>query len=703
MEYPELPIEVRALEALGLGFDLASDFRLKFAKGCPGGGRLVVLDEANKRDIVVPGGVTIRGVSEDIRCDKGDRIRFKSDVLEFNQMSELLNQKSSVQGKVPSGYLNAIFDLTGAWLTDAVDAKYLAFDGFFISLYYLHLTASPLVLHDKLKKSVPSHWNPASLSRFIQTYGTHIIVGMAIGGQDLLCLKQKPSSRRQEVASRRFPTSLNACLQSPTKQFTTVTETSSKDGLTLIWSKRGGDVFSYSHSKWLQTVAANPDAILFKFVPITSLLTGVPGSGYLSHAINLYLRYKPALEDLQYFLEFQVPSQWAPMFCELPLRHQRKKASCPTLQFRFLGPKMHISSGQLEMGSPVTYHEDGAGIKSQSMDIGIIYLVIQEASSKVWTSMTKAGKLCISDLEARVEKLSRFLGSSPHELMIQPPRLYHTYLLQHRRYNCEVLTHAQWVGEKPLRYRNKAVNLLVFRHEVSTGQKPVIGLRLYLEGKKSNRLAIHVEHLSSVPNIMTFTLADPSTCRPCQWRGSDDYELSNQFLEPVNWKRYSKVCSSVVKHDPNWIQGEKPGVFVVTGAQLISKGKWPKTVLHMRLLFTHLPNCTIRKTEWTSAPAASRKGSLLENLSTTFTFTQRTDNTPKQLPSALNSGVYPEGPPVPVRSGKLLKYVDTAEVVRGPHDAPGHWLVTAAKLVTEGAKIGLHVKFALLDYEAQQP
>ncbi|XP_057499530.1 MACPF domain-containing protein At4g24290-like [Actinidia eriantha] len=613
MEYPELPIEVRALEALGLGFDLASDFRLKFAKGCPGGGRLVVLDEANKRDIVVPGGVTIRGVSEDIRCDKGDRIRFKSDVLEFNQMSELLNQKSSVQGKVPSGYLNAIFDLTGAWLTDAMDAKYLAFDGFFISLYYLHLTASPLVLHDKLKKSVPSHWNPASLSRFIQTYGTHIIVGMAIGGQDLLCLKQKPSSvtippaelrgyledlgdclfsdrmsppllEKTRGGKQKVPDVFKRMLQSPTKQFTTVTETSSKDGLTLIWSKRGGDVFSYSHSKWLQTVAANPDAILFKFVPITSLLTGVPGSGYLSHAINLYLRYKPALEDLQYFLEFQVPRQWAPMFCELPLRHQRKKASCPKLQFRFLGPKMHISSTQ-----------------------------------------------------------------------------------------------------------------------VSTGQKPVIGLRLYLEGKKSNRLAIHVEHLSSVPNIMTFTLADPSTCRPCQWRGSDDYELSNQFLEPVNWKRYSKVCSSVVKHDPNWIQGEKPGVFVVTGAQLISKGKWPKTVLHLRLLFTHLPNCTIRKTEWTSAPAASRKGSLLENLSTTFTFTQRTDNTPKQLPSALNSGVYPEGPPVPVRSGKLLKYVDTAEVVRGPHDAPGHWLVTAAKLVTEGAKIGLHVKFALLDYEAQQP
>lgn len=92
----EKPIQMRALEALGKGFDLCSDFRLKFAKGMDGGGggsgRLVVLDEAKKRDILIPGsggGFTIPGVSEDIRCDKGDRIRFKSDVLEFNQVKIL--------------------------------------------------------------------------------------------------------------------------------------------------------------------------------------------------------------------------------------------------------------------------------------------------------------------------------------------------------------------------------------------------------------------------------------------------------------------------------------------------------------------------------------------------------------------------------------------------------------------------------------
>lgn len=80
-------------------------------------------------------------------------------------MSELLNQKSSLQGKVPSGYLNAIFEMSGDWLLDTADTKYLALDGYFISLYYLQLTSSPLVLQEKVKKSVPPRWDPASLAR----------------------------------------------------------------------------------------------------------------------------------------------------------------------------------------------------------------------------------------------------------------------------------------------------------------------------------------------------------------------------------------------------------------------------------------------------------------------------------------------------------------------------------------------------------
>ncbi|KAI4344871.1 hypothetical protein L6164_012058 [Bauhinia variegata] len=607
-EGSQFPMEVRALECLGKGFDLTSDFRLKFAKGGIGGERLVVLDEVNKRDILIPGGATVRGVSEDIRCDKGDRMRFKSDVIEFNQMSELLNQKVALQGKIPSGYFNALFDLSGDWFRDAADTKYLAFDGYFISLYNLHLTASPLVLKEEVKKSVPAQWDPASLSRFIRIYGTHIIIGMAVGGQDVISVKQKESSkippsdlrryledlgdflfsdarspsllqRKSIYAKQKVPEVFNRVMQSNTMQFTSISETSSKDGLTITCSKRGGDVFKHSHSNWLQTVPSNPEAILFKFVPISSLLTGIPGSGYLSHAINLYLRYKPPPEDLQYFLEFQIPRQWAPMFCELPLRHQLRKASSPSLQFSFMGPKLHISSSQ-----------------------------------------------------------------------------------------------------------------------VLTEHKPVVGLRLYLEGRKCNRLALHVQHLTSLPKTMVLSSSPFTRSGSSLWRGSDDNESSAQFLEPVRWKKFAKVCTAAVKHDPNWLL-DSGGVYIVTGAQLLSKGNWPRNVLHLRLLYTHISNCTIRKSEWAAAPEASRKSSFLTNLSTSFTFTQQNTTGPKkQAPTALNSGIYPDGPPVPISSAKLLKYVDTGEVLRGPHDAPGHWLVTAAKLVTDGGKIGLHVKFALLDY-----
>jgi hypothetical protein len=37
---------------------------------------------------------------------------------------------------------------------------------------------------------------------------------------------------------------------------------------------------------------AQPDVISPSFISITSLLNGVPGSGFLNHAINLYLRCK---------------------------------------------------------------------------------------------------------------------------------------------------------------------------------------------------------------------------------------------------------------------------------------------------------------------------------------------------------------------------------------------------------------------------
>lgn len=54
------------------------------------------------------------------------------------------------------------------------------------------------------------------LNRFIQTYGTHIIVGMGVGGQDLLCVKQRPSSPIPPAELKGYLEELGDCLFSDT-------------------------------------------------------------------------------------------------------------------------------------------------------------------------------------------------------------------------------------------------------------------------------------------------------------------------------------------------------------------------------------------------------------------------------------------------------------------------------------------------------
>ncbi|PPD93247.1 hypothetical protein GOBAR_DD09811 [Gossypium barbadense] len=150
----------------------------------------------------------------------------------FNLMSELLNQKSSILGKVPSGYLNSIFDLSGNWLHDAADTKTLAFDGYFISLYYLHLTASPLVLNDRVKKSVPPHWDPAALSR--QNSSSTIPISELRGyledlGDVMFSDGKSPSliQRKSRDGKQKVPDIFNRILQSSTMQLASIAETSS--------------------------------------------------------------------------------------------------------------------------------------------------------------------------------------------------------------------------------------------------------------------------------------------------------------------------------------------------------------------------------------------------------------------------------------------------------------------------------------------
>lgn len=578
-----------AIGSIGRGYDISTDIRLKYCKGDSINSRLIEIDETDVREVVLPGGVSIPNVSKSIKCDKGERIRFRSDVLSFQQMSEQFNQELSLTGKIPSGLFNTMFEFSGSWQRDAAHTKSLAFDGVLITLYTVALEKSQMVLSDHVKKAVPSSWDPPALARFIDTFGTHIIVGMKMGGKDVIYLKQQHSSTLQpadvqkklkEMADRRF-LDANGHYSIASDQvfpndkfgireqrltFANISPSSSyshKEDIVSICKRRGGrDDRNLSHNEWLQTVQSEPDVISMSFIPITSVLNGVPGSGFLSHAINLYLRYKPPIVELHQFLEFQLPRQWAPVFSDLPLGPQRKQRSSASLQFSFMGPKLYVNSTQVDVG-----------------------------------------------------------------------------------------------------------------------KRPVTGLRLYLEGKKSNRLAIHLQHLSSLPKI--FQLEDDPNEN--FWRKSYD----RRFYEKVQWKNFSHVCTAPVESEED--------LSIVTGAQLQVENYGIKNILFLRLRFsTVLGAKAVKHPEWEGSPKLGAKSGLISTLISQHFTTTFQKPPPRPADVNINSAVYPGGPPVPVQAPKLLKFVDTTEMTRGPQESPGYWVVSGAKLVVDKGKISLRVKYSLL-------
>nr|DAD35809.1 TPA_asm: hypothetical protein HUJ06_006449 [Nelumbo nucifera] len=368
----------KALNSLGRGYDITSDFRLKY---CKGKRRLVLLDETDKRELAVPGFGFYNDVSVDIKCDKGDRTRYQSDVLEFNK-------KCSLPGKIPSGLFNSMFGFnSSSWARDASETKCLALDGYYIILFNLHIDRYPLLLSDQVRKAVPSTWDPAALARFIETYGTHVIVGLGIGGQDVVLVRQDQSSNLQPAEIKKHLESLGDQLFTGTctlplhcksrvhtrhkapKAFNVFdpnpnfmggfSSITTKDGISVICSKRGGELLANSHCEWLLTVPSVPDAVHFSFIPITSLLQGVPGKGFLSHAINLYLRYKPPMAHLQYFLDFQSHKLWAPIHNDLPLGPTTNRViPTPALHFNLMGPKLYVNPVQVGAGEQMNCFRD---------------------------------------------------------------------------------------------------------------------------------------------------------------------------------------------------------------------------------------------------------------------------------------------------------------------------------------------------------
>ncbi|XP_061985722.1 MACPF domain-containing protein At1g14780-like isoform X2 [Populus nigra] len=585
----------RAQKSLGRGFDLTSDFRLKF---CKGEKRLVFLNEAEKKELKVPGFGVIKDVSVDIKCDKGDRIRYQSDILEFHQMSELFNQKASVPGKIPSGLFNSMFGFEGCtWAADAANTKCLGLDGFFISLFSFRIDRYPLVLCDEVRKAVPSSWDPCALARFIEKYGTHIIVGLSIGGQDVVLVSQDKSSNLGSSELQRHLDDLGDQLFTGTCNFTPKARDqksktpqafnvfdpqpvafdsfssirSAKDGITVLCAKKGGDTSVSSHCEWLPTVPSMPDAIHFSFIPITSLLKEVPGKGFLSHAINLYLRYKPPISDLHYFLDFHSLKIWAPVHNDFPLGPSTNLASSSSaLHFYLLGPKLYVNTSQ-----------------------------------------------------------------------------------------------------------------------VTVGKRPVTGMRFYLEGMKCNRLAIHLQHLANTPSILANKIDDSIQL----WRGTDETDNEGYF-EAIHRKKFSHICTAPVKYDPRWSAREDVA-YIVTGAKLQIKNHNSKRVLHLRLLFSKVSYSFIVQSSWAQGSSGfSQRSGLFSAISTSVTGNPGKE---KPKPVVVDSSVFPSGPPVPVQTQKLLKFVDISHLCRGPQDSPGHWLVTGARLDLDKGKISLQVKFSLLN------
>lgn len=83
-------------------------------------------------------------------------------------MSQQFNQDAAIEGNVPLGLFNSMYGFNGPWQTDQHSTKVLALDGWFIKLYSLQLTQSPLVLHDQVLDAVPSVWDPKKLARYLK-------------------------------------------------------------------------------------------------------------------------------------------------------------------------------------------------------------------------------------------------------------------------------------------------------------------------------------------------------------------------------------------------------------------------------------------------------------------------------------------------------------------------------------------------------
>ena len=121
-----------------------------------------------------------------------------------------------------------------------------------------------------------------------------------------------------------------------------------------------------------------------------------------------------------------------------------------------------------------------------------------------------------------------------------------------------------------------------------------------------------------------------------------------------------------------------------------------KNILFLRLRFsTVLGAMSVKHPEWDGSPGLAPKSGLISTL-ISHHFTTVQNPPPRPADVNINSAVDPGGPSVPVQAPKLLKFVDTTEMTRGPQEIPGYWVVSGARLLVEKGRISLRVKYSLL-------
>lgn len=201
-----------------------------------------------------------------------------------------------------------------------------------------------------------------------------------------------------------------------------------------------------------------------------------------------------------------------------------------------------------------------------------------------------------------------------------------------------------------------------------------------------HKLALHLQHLSNTPSMLESLVDDTPI-----WRGSEEVAARDAYFEGIQGKKFSHVCVAHIEYLP---PPAKDVAYIVTGAQLHVKKHDSKNVLHLRLRFSKVSHSFLASPTWDRGPEHSQKSGLLSAISTSLGGNSAAKE--KSPAIHMDSSVYPTGPPVPVQTQKLLKFVDTSQRCKGPQDSPGHWLVTGAKLDLEKGKICVHVKFSLL-------